>query len=105
VFALSVYDTLTPGALTGPNVIAGTGTIAADGSVGPIGGIREKIVAATRAGAEVFLVPPDNCDTAVLAPIDEDEVRLVRADTMHSAVTSLEKYAEDPTAELPRCPT
>jgi PDZ domain-containing protein len=105
VFALSVYDTLTPGALTGGDVIAGTGTIAPDGTVGPIGGIREKIVAATRAGAEVFLVPPDNCDTAVLAPVDEDEVRLVRADTMHSAVTSLETYAEDPTADLPRCPT
>ena len=104
VFALSVYDTLTPGALTGGDVIAGTGTIAPDGSVGPIGGIREKIVAATRAGAELFLVPPDNCASALEAPVDDD-VRLVRADTLHSAVTSLEKYAEDPTADLPRCPT
>ena len=64
VFALSVYDTLTPGALTGGGVIAGTGTIASDGSVGPIGGIREKIVGATRDGAELFLVPPDNCKSA-----------------------------------------
>ena len=64
----------------------------------------EKIVAATRAGAKLFLVPPDNCDSAVAAPVDDD-VQLGRADTLHSAVTSLETYAEDPTADLPRCPT
>ena len=104
VFALSVYDTLTPGALTGGNVVAGTGTIDADGRVGPIGGIREKIVGAARAGAELFLVPPDNCGSAVLAPI-EDDIELVRADTMHDAVVALETWTEDPTAELPRCPT
>jgi PDZ domain-containing protein len=104
MFALSVYDTLTPGALTGGDVIAGTGTISADGSVGPIGGIRQKIVGAKEAGAKLFFVPPDNCDTAVLAPVDPDEIRLVRADTMHSAVQSLEKYAADPSADLPRCP-
>lgn len=104
VFALSVYDTLTPGALTGGEVVAGTGTIAPDGTVGPIGGIREKIIGAARDGAELFLVPPDNCDSALAAPIDDDVV-LVRADTLHSAVTSLEKYAEDPAADLPRCET
>ncbi len=58
VFALSVYDTLTPGALTGGDVVAGTGTIAPDGTVGPIGGIREKLIAAARSDAEIFLVPP-----------------------------------------------
>ena len=54
--------------------------------------------------AELFLVPPDNCGSAVGAPVDDDIV-LVRADTLRSAVTSLETYAEDPTADLPRCPT
>jgi PDZ domain-containing protein len=103
VFALSIYDTLTPGSLIGGKVIAGTGTIAADGSVGPIGGIREKIIAATNAGAEVFLVPPDNCETAMTASVD-DEIELVRADTMHDAVVALESYTQDPDAELPRCP-
>ena len=41
VFSLSVYDELTPGALTGGHAIAGTGTIAEDGAVGSIGGIRQ----------------------------------------------------------------
>ena len=33
-------------------------------TVGPIGGIQQKIVGARDAGAELFLVPPDNCDEA-----------------------------------------
>lgn len=103
IFALSIYDTLTPGALTGGEVIAGTGTIAPDGKVGPIGGIREKIIGAAEDGAELFLVPPDNCETALTAPVED--IELVRADTMHSAVEALETYTQDPTAELPRCPT
>lgn len=104
VFALSIYDTLTPGSLTDGRSIAGSGTIAADGSVGPIGHIAQKIVGARDAGATLFLVPPDNCDSAVTAAVDPDEIRLVRAPTLASAIDSLEKYAQDPTADLPRCP-
>jgi len=103
IFSLGVYDTLTPGALTGGVDIAGTGTITAKGRVGPIGGIQQKIVAAADAGAKVFLVPPDNCDTAVHADVTKDEIRLVKAATLHSAVTSLETYARDRSADLPAC--
>jgi Lon-like protease len=39
--------------------IAGTGTIDAEGKVGQIGGIRFKLVAASREDAEYFLVPKD----------------------------------------------
>ena len=104
VFALSIYDVLTPGSLTDGQVVAGTGTIADDGRVGPIGGIRQKIAGAEEAGARVFLVPPDNCPAAALAHIDRDRLRLVRADSLRSAIDSLEQYAEDPSADLPRCP-
>jgi PDZ domain-containing protein len=104
MFALSVYDTLTPGALTDGATVAGTGTISADGKVGPIGGVRQKILGAEESGASVFLVPPDNCASAVLAG-GAGEIELVRADTMSSAVDSLESYAQDPNADLPRCPS
>ena len=40
MFSLAIYDTLTPGSLTGGHDIAGTGEITADGTVGPIGGHR-----------------------------------------------------------------
>lgn len=62
MFALGIYDQLTPGALTGGQHIAGTGTIDIDGFIGPIGGIRQKMYGAVRAGAKYFLAPVDNCD-------------------------------------------
>jgi PDZ domain-containing protein len=102
VFSLAVYDALTPGPLTGGRVIAGTGSITAEGEVGPIGGIQQKIAGAEDSGATLFLVPPDNCDAALGASVDD--IELVRADTLHSAVRSLQAYAENPDADLPRCP-
>ncbi len=62
MFALGIYDRLTPGELTGANNIAGTGTIDASGTVGAIGGIRQKLYGAQRAGAKFFLAPAENCN-------------------------------------------
>jgi PDZ domain-containing protein len=56
-FTLTILDELTPGDLTGGKKVAVTGTIRADGSVGPIGGAQQKAVTASRAGAKLFLVP------------------------------------------------
>lgn len=61
MFALATVDKLTPGALTGGQDVAGTGTIGLDGSVGPIGGIRQKIIGAADDGARYFLAPQANC--------------------------------------------
>lgn len=100
MFALAIYDTLTPGSLTGGATVAGTGELSPDGSVAPIGGIAQKIAGAESAGAELFLVPPDNC--ADVTDLDPD-LRLVKASTMHQARVALESWAEDPDAELPAC--
>ncbi|HEU5037723.1 MAG TPA: PDZ domain-containing protein [Nocardioides sp.] len=101
MFSLGIYDTLTPGSLTGGKVVAGTGTLDASGSVGPIGGIQQKIVGARDAGAQLFLVPPDNCKDALGAP--NEDMRLVKADTMHDARLAIETWVKDPDAELPSC--
>jgi PDZ domain-containing protein len=101
MFSLGIYDTLTPGSLTGGAIVAGTGTIDPEGKVGPIGGIQQKIAAAREAGAELFLVPPDNCPEAVDAP--NDDMTLVRADTMHDARTAIEAWVGDEDADLPSC--
>lgn len=103
IFSLAVFDTLTPGALTGGVVVAGTGTIEADGTVGPIGGIQQKIIAAADSGAELFLVPPANCSSALGAEIADGEIKLVKARSMHSAVASIQAYTEDENADLPKC--
>jgi PDZ domain-containing protein len=55
--ALSVYDELTPGDLTGRQRVAVTGSIDDEGNVGEIGGIHQKGVAAKAADAALFIVP------------------------------------------------
>ena len=102
MFSLSVYDQLTPGALTGGHEIAGTGTIAADGAVGSIGGIRQKLTGAEQAGAEYFLAPGDNCGEVV--GFEPDGLEVVAVDTFEDAVTAVETIAETgSTKGLPVC--
>ncbi len=102
IFALAIYDKLTAGALTGGVTVAGTGEITAEGEVGPIGGIQQKVVGAAENGATVFLVPADNCAEALDGEVDPD-LLLVRVETLDDAITSLEALAEDPEAEVATC--
>lgn len=101
MFSLAIYDTLTPGSLTGGQEIAGTGEIEPDGSVGAIGGIQQKIAGSRRDGARLFLVPKDNCDEAVGA--ENGDMRLVEVTTMHDAVQSVQAWVKDHDATLPTC--
>lgn len=71
---LAIIDTLTEGELTKGKVIAGTGTVNLAGEVGPIGGIRQKVVAAEAAGASHILVPRDNYQAALSAPREDIEI-------------------------------
>ncbi|MDP3890881.1 PDZ domain-containing protein [Nocardioides sp.] len=101
MFSLAIYDTLTEGSLTGEAIVAGTGTIDEEGLVGPIGGIQQKIVAAQDVGAELFLVPADNCPDALGAR--SGDMALVRVQSMHEATEAIESWVGDPTTELPVC--
>ena len=101
MFSLAIYDTLTPGPLTGGGRIAGTGEITADGTVGAIGGIQQKIVGARQAGAQLFLVPAENCEDADGAR--NGDMRLVKVDTFDTAEHAIETWADDHDAKLPSC--
>ena len=101
MFSLAIYDTLTEGSMTGGESVAGTGTIAADGAVGPIGGIDQKIAGAREDGAGLFLVPAENCDDAYESP--NGDMRLTRVATMSEAVDAVEAWAADSDADLPQC--
>lgn len=57
MMTLEIVSQLTDEDLTKGYKIAGTGTIAADGKVGQIGGINYKLMAADREHADYFLVP------------------------------------------------
>ncbi|HEX5275438.1 MAG TPA: PDZ domain-containing protein [Candidatus Rubrimentiphilum sp.] len=60
MFALEIYRSLKRDPLPATLRIAGTGTIAYDGTVGPIEGAAQKIAAARAADASLFLVPAEN---------------------------------------------
>jgi Lon-like protease len=87
MYALGLYDLLTPGDLTGGRLVAGTGTIDPDGSIGPIGGITDKIVAARGVGAQVFLVPKDNLAEARTA--DAGAMQLISVGSFDDALRAL----------------
>lgn len=55
--ALDIYNQLTNENITNGKKIAGTGTIDRNGNVGPIGGIDLKVIAADRAGVDIFIAP------------------------------------------------
>jgi PDZ domain-containing protein len=61
MFTLSIIDKLTEEDLTGGRRIAGTGEIALDGGVLPVGGVAEKLVAVDRMGVKTFFIPEGNC--------------------------------------------
>ncbi|MGY2065164.1 YlbL family protein [Blastococcus sp. SYSU DS0619] len=87
MLTLGILDLVGEEDLTGGAVIAGTGTIDLEGNVGPIGGIPLKIVSARDIGAELFLVPADNCAEAVAAP--DAGVPLAKVATLDDALEAL----------------
>jgi PDZ domain-containing protein len=88
LWAVGLYELMTPGDLTAGRFIAGTGTIGLDGTVGAIGGIRDKVVAAREAGADVFLVPDGNMEE--LDGVDAGGMALVPVATFDEAIAALE---------------
>ena len=102
IFALAIYDEMTPGDLTGGKKIAGTGTIDEQGTVGPIGGIRQKMIGARSDGAEYFLAPSANCDE-VTGHIPEG-LQVVKIDSLSDAINSVEQIASTGSIKgLPTC--
>lgn len=91
LFSLGIVDKLdgdgSGGDLTGGRVVAGTGTIDADGKVGAVGGVALKTQAARRDGATVFLVPKAECSDAK-SELPKG-LRLVPVTSLKGAVDSL----------------
>lgn len=89
MFALGIMDKVGAVDLTKGRFVAGTGTIAADGAVGAIGGIALKMIAARDKGASVFLAPAANC--ADVRGATPGGLRVVKVSTLHGAVQDLVK--------------
>ncbi len=100
MFTLEVYNQLVPQDLTKGYRIAGTGTINIDGEVGPIGGISQKVIAAHKAGADIFFAPNErgakhsNYKEAVKTAKDiGTKMKIVPVDTLDDAIQFLQKLS------------
>lgn len=102
IFALAIYDVLTPGAMLDGMLVAGTGEISGDGDVGPIGGIQQKIAAAAGDGAELFLAPAANCDD--VAGARNGDMPVVSIETLDDAIAAVETAVAGDASSLPTCP-
>ena len=100
-FALSIIEDLTPGELTGGHNVAVTGAIDVDGTVHPIGGVQQKVVAAHKAKAEILLVPSGNLAEAQQKA--GDTIRVVGIDTLDDALAVLTSLGGN-APELDRSP-
>ncbi len=63
--SLALLNALSTGDVTGGHKVAATGTIDVNGNVGDVGGVAQKTVAVRRAGAQLFLVPAQEYQTAL----------------------------------------
>lgn len=94
---LAIIDRLTEGELTGGIVVAATGTIDGDGSVGDVGGVKQKTAGVIQSGAKLFLVPPG----------EEREARaragtlpVVAVRNLDEALAALRRYGGQPLPSL-----
>lgn len=95
-------------ALTGIPVrhdVAMTGEVTLRGRVMPIGGLKEKTMAAYRAGMKTVIVPAENePDLQDIDPIVRENVTFVTAETMKTVLdTALRKNAQE-TTEISQLP-
>lgn len=88
IFSLGLLELLTPDDLLQGRKIAGSGTISANGKVGAIGGIAEKIIAAKKTGATLLFASRDNCDEI---PRNVSGIRVVAISNLEEAVSYLQQ--------------
>jgi PDZ domain-containing secreted protein/Zn-dependent protease/CBS domain-containing protein len=83
-YALAIADMLDPGDYAEGRSIAASGTISADGRVGPVGGLNQKAEAAEQGRADILVVPQDE-----IGSVRRPDVRLRGVDTLSEAITVL----------------
>ena len=91
MMALNVYNLLTENDITAGNKIAGTGTIEIDGSVGPVGGVKQKVIAAKRANASLILVPTANYLEASV--FSDENTSIVAVDSFEEALDVISDFS------------
>jgi len=87
MLTLGVYNRLSQQDITSGHRIAGTGTMSTDGTVGQIGGIKQKTIAAIGVGAEYLLVPEG--DSAAALETADGKIEVIAVTTIDDALAFL----------------
>ena len=88
--ALEIYNRITDYDLTKGEIIAGTGSIEADGTVGEIDGVKYKLKGAIKNKAKVFIVPSGNYDEAIKIKKEKNyDIEIIKADNLHNVIEKL----------------
>jgi Lon-like protease len=90
---LAVLDRLSPGELTGGGKVGATGTIEADGSVGEVGGVKQKTASVRASGAKLFIVP---ISEVALAKPHAGKMQVIGVRNLEEALAALRKAGGDP---------
>jgi PDZ domain-containing protein len=103
MFTLGLLNRLSPTDLTHGYPIAGTGTISLDGSVGPIGGVKQKVIGAEWAHAKYFFVPCSYGNYTDARKEVGKSMMLVPVNTLDDALTFLKALATNPHPPVASC--
>jgi PDZ domain-containing protein len=88
-WTLGILNKLGGGNLTGGRIVAATGTIRPDGTIGDVGGVQQKTVAVNQAGATVFLVPQP--ELAIARAMAGPHLKVFAVQTLSQALGDLER--------------
>ena len=91
MMAINVYNLHTENDITAGNKIAGTGTIEIDGSVGPVGGVKQKVIAAKKANASLILVPTANFSEANI--YSDENTSIIAVDSFKEALDVISDFS------------
>ena len=70
--------------------IVGTGTIDANGNVGEIGGVKYKVLGASREKADIFFCPKENYEEAINTNNKYNlKIKIVKVETLEEAINYL----------------
>ena len=90
MLSLAIYDRLVDEDLTKGRKIVGTGTIDANGNVGEIGGVKYKVLGASREKADIFFCPKENYEEAINTKNKYNlKLKIVKVETLEEAINYL----------------
>ena len=92
MMSLAIYNALTADDITKGLNIVGTGSINSDGTVEEIGGVKYKVLAASKNNADLFLCPKENYEEAIKIKEKRNlDLEIISVSSLSDAVDYLEE--------------